>query len=185
MLLWMTDPGPTGKLKSTSSPFTRTGLIVRLWAADCANQTCADEVEPAKVPAWRPKMRTSRRRLGRSEQRGGRVLRGQQAPRTGKTQLDLWADQLADYVMQGVAWLKAQDHDQGADGSPGHRLWRSHPGIGYRRFRPAGHQPRAHLGRLCPDRAAGPAHLAGYVTVGGLFFIVGAFLLLWKGSGEE
>ena len=33
---------------------------------------------------------------------------GQPAPRPGKTQLDVWADQLADYVVQGVGWLKAR-----------------------------------------------------------------------------
>ena len=76
MLLWMTTRAPHGKLKSTSSPFTRTGSIVRLWAGrPVPNQTCADEVEAAKVPAWRPKMRTSRR-LPQSVRATGRGCSG-------------------------------------------------------------------------------------------------------------
>ena len=38
----------------------------------------------------------------------GLVFPGPQAARPTKTQLDVWADELADYVIEGVGWLQAR-----------------------------------------------------------------------------
>jgi hypothetical protein len=121
--------------------------------------------------------------VGPSNGAGG--AQGPEAPRTGKTQLDLWADQLADYVVQGVAWLKARTTTRAQTALRAIvygvvilisviaafvlivislvRIWNVY----------------------VPIEPLGRRVWLGYVTIGGLFFIVGAFLLLWKGSGEE
>jgi hypothetical protein len=107
------------------------------------------------------------------------------APRTAKNQLDIWADQLADYVVQGVGWLKARTTTKAQTALRAVvygvvvlvsviaafvlvvislvRIWNVY----------------------VPIEPLGRRVWLGYVTVGGLFFIAGAFLLLWKGSEEE
>ena len=113
------------------------------------------------------------------------VPREQQATRTDKTQLDVWADQLADYVVQGVGWLKARTTARAQTALRAVvygvvvlvsltaafvlliislvRIWNAY----------------------VPIEPLGRRVWLGYVTFGGLFFVVGAFLLLWKGGGEE
>jgi hypothetical protein len=110
---------------------------------------------------------------------------GQPASRPGKTQLDVWADQLADYVVQGVEWLKARTTTRAQTALRAVvygvvvvvallaafvllvitlvRIWDVY----------------------VPIEPLGRRVWLGYVTVGGLFFIAGAFLLFWKGGGEE
>lgn len=110
---------------------------------------------------------------------------GQAAPRPGKTQLDAWADQLADYVVQGVGWLKARTTTRAQTALRAVvygvvvlvsllaafvllvitlvRIWDAY----------------------VPIEPLGRRVWLGYVTVGGLFFIAGAFLLFWKGSEGE
>jgi hypothetical protein len=107
------------------------------------------------------------------------------APRTAKNQLDIWADQLADYVVQGVGWLKARTTTKAQTVLRAVvygvvvlvsvlaafvllvislvRIWNVY----------------------VPIEPLGRRVWLGYVTVGGLFFIAGAFLLLWRGSEED
>jgi hypothetical protein len=123
--------------------------------------------------------------VGQGNGDGSAVPRGQQAPRSSKSQLDLWADQLADYVVQGVGWLKARTTTRAQTALRAIvygvvllvsliaafvllvitlvRIWDAY----------------------VPIEPLGRRVWLGYVTVGGLFFIVGAFLMLWKGGGEE
>jgi hypothetical protein len=122
---------------------------------------------------------------GQSSGNGAGVSPGPQTSRTTKTQLDVWADQLADYVVQGVGWLKARTTTRAQTALRAIvygvvvvvaviaafvllvitlvRMWDAY----------------------VPIEPLGRRVWLGYVTVGGLFFIVGVFLLLWKGSAEE
>jgi hypothetical protein len=110
---------------------------------------------------------------------------GPQNTRTAKTQLDLWADQLADYVVQGVAWLKARTTVRAQTALRAVvygvvvivaviaafvlliislvRIWDVY----------------------VPIEPLGRRVWLGYVTFGGLFFLAGAALLLWKGGEED
>jgi hypothetical protein len=110
---------------------------------------------------------------------------GPSSTRSGKTQLDIWADQLVDYVVQGVGWLKARTTARAQTALRAVvygvvvivaviaafvllligliRMWDVY----------------------VPIEPLGRRVWLGYVTFGGLFFIAGAALLLWKGSGEE
>jgi hypothetical protein len=107
---------------------------------------------------------------------------GPQTNRTSKTQLDVWADQAADYVVQGVAWLKARTTVKAQTALRALvygvvvivsviaafvlliislvRIWDVY----------------------VPIEPLGRRVWLGYVTFGGLFFIAGAALLLWKGG---
>jgi hypothetical protein len=107
------------------------------------------------------------------------------APRTAKNQLDVWADQLADYVVQGVGWLKARTTTKAQTALRAVvygvvvlvsviaafvllvisivRIWNVY----------------------VPIEPLGRRVWLGYVTVGGVFFIAGAFLLLWRGGEED
>jgi hypothetical protein len=122
---------------------------------------------------------------GQGNGSGAGVPGGQQAPRAGKTQLDIWADQAADYVIQGVAWLKARTTTRAQTALRAvvygvvlvvavfaafvlliitlTRIWNTY----------------------VPIEPLGRRVWLGYVTFGGLFFLVGLFLLLWKGGGDE
>jgi hypothetical protein len=122
---------------------------------------------------------------GQSSGNGAGVPPGPQAARPTRTQLDVWADQLADYVVQGVGWLKARTTTRAQTALRAIvygvvvvvavlsafvllvimlvRIWDAY----------------------VPIEPLGRRVWLGYVTVGGLFFIAGAFLLLWKGSAEE
>ncbi len=122
---------------------------------------------------------------GQSGGDGAGAPGGPQASGTTKTQLDVWADQLADYVVEGVGWLKARTTTRAQTALRAIvygvvvvvavvaafvllvitlvRIWDAY----------------------VPIEPLGRRVWLGYVTVGGLFFIAGAFLLLWKGSAEE
>jgi hypothetical protein len=122
---------------------------------------------------------------GQSSGNGAGVSPGPPNSRTTKTQLDVWADQLADYVVQGVGWLKARTTTRAQTALRAIvygvvvvvavvaafvllvitlvRIWDAY----------------------VPIEPLGRRVWLGYVTVGGLFFIVGVFLLVWKGSAEE
>lgn len=122
---------------------------------------------------------------GQSSGDGADVPGSPQAARTTRTQLDVWADQLADYVIEGVGWLKARTTSRAQTALRAIvygvvvvvaviaafvllvislvRIWDAY----------------------VPIEPLGRRVWLGYVTVGGLFFIAGAFLLLWKGSAEE
>jgi hypothetical protein len=106
-------------------------------------------------------------------------------PRTAKAQLDVWADQLADYVVQGVGWLKVRTTTKAQTALRAVvygvvvlvsvitafvllvitlvRIWDVY----------------------VPIEPLGRRVWLGYVTVGGLFFIAGAFLLLWRGGEQD
>jgi hypothetical protein len=106
-------------------------------------------------------------------------------PRSVQAQLDGWADQAADYVIQGVGWLKARTTTKAQTALRALvygvvvvvavltafvllvitlvRIWDVY----------------------VPIEPLGRRVWLGYVTVGGLFFIAGAFLLLWKGGEED
>jgi uncharacterized BrkB/YihY/UPF0761 family membrane protein len=110
---------------------------------------------------------------------------GPQAARPAKTQLDVWADQLADYVVQGVGWLKARTTTRAQTALRAVvygvvllvslfaafvlliislvRIWDVY----------------------VPIEPLGRRVWLGYVTFGGLFFIAGAVLLLWKSGDDE
>jgi hypothetical protein len=110
---------------------------------------------------------------------------GPQSTRNGKTQLDIWADQLADYVVQGVGWLKARTTTRAQTALRALvygvvvivaliaafvlliislvRIWDVY----------------------VPIEPLGRRVWLGYVTFGGLFFIAGAVLILWKGGAED
>lgn len=110
---------------------------------------------------------------------------GPQSSRPAKTQLDVWADQLADYVVEGVAWLKARTTVKAQTALRAIvygvvvivsviaafvlliislvRIWDVY----------------------VPIEPLGRRVWLGYVTFGGLFFIAGAALLLWKGGEGE
>jgi hypothetical protein len=108
-----------------------------------------------------------------------------QAPRSAQSQLDTWAEQAADYVVQGVGWLKARTTTRAQTALRAVvygvvvlvaviaafvllvislvRIWNVY----------------------VPIEPLGRRVWLGYVTVGGLFFIAGAFLILWKGGEED
>ena len=110
---------------------------------------------------------------------------GPPSTRNGKTQLDIWADQLADYVVQGVGWLKARTTTRAQTALRALvygvvvivaliaafvlliislvRIWDVY----------------------VPIEPLGRRVWLGYVTFGGLFFIAGAVLILWKGGEED
>jgi hypothetical protein len=105
--------------------------------------------------------------------------------RAGKTQLDLWADQLADYVVQGVGWLKARTT------SRAQTVLRAvvYGVVVLVAVIAAFVLLIISLVRIwdvyVPIEPLGRRVWLGYVTFGGLFFIAGAVLLLWKSGDEE
>ncbi len=115
----------------------------------------------------------------------GRGLPGGQRPSAAKTQVAIWADQLSGYVIEGVAWLKARTTVRVLTVLRAlvygliilvaviaamvflvialTRIWDAY----------------------VPIEPLGRRVWLGYVVVGGLFFIGGIALLLWKRGGDE
>jgi len=114
--------------------------------------------------------------------------RGGQSPQTVKTQLDVWAGELSDYVIDGVGWLKARTTTRALTALRAVvygtvvvvsvltafvlliiglvRIWNAY----------------------VPIEPLGRRVWLGYVTIGGLFFLGGAFLLVWRardGGGTQ